>query len=53
MMRRFLTLSALLVAIVLVAGNVWAAEAEANPAGTTMQEVDLDEADFDEQSHRK
>jgi hypothetical protein len=46
-MRRFLTPLAVLVAIVLAAGNVWAAEAETEPAPAAMQEVNLEQAGAD------
>ena len=46
-MKKFLFLLAMLVAAVVVADSVVAAEAEAKPAAATMEEVDLDEAAAD------
>jgi hypothetical protein len=47
MMKKFLILLAMLVAVAVVADSVVAAEAEAKPAAATMEEVDLDEAAAD------
>ncbi|MBT3296789.1 MAG: hypothetical protein HN919_15240 [Verrucomicrobia bacterium] len=47
MMKKFLILLAMLVAVAVLADSVVAAEAGAKPAAATMEEVDLDEAAAD------